>query len=175
MENLKTIVRISNDFFGNTSDTFKVEDINYLVNEINVFCETKNRNFRNIIEEEKRYHSEKEDYKNKIIVNAKGYSQGDWQDYILYYNEKELKTPKDRMYFSDIVKHLERTFTHQNDYIAEKFERTEINGKIFNSDPYDYTSFCVNNTEFPQEKEIIDEYISIYGKDFNQCIININN
>lgn len=171
MENLKTIIRISIDYVSHFAYESKIEDINYLVNEINVFCEIKNRDYTNLIEQEKRYHSEKEDYKNKIIVNAKGYSQSDWQVYVLYYNEKELKTPKDRMCFSDIVKHLERTFTHQNSFFVEKFDKTEINGKAFNSDPYDYTSFAIDHIEFPNDDDILKEYTSIYGEDFDEFII----
>tara|TARA_R110000850_G_scaffold276690_1_gene419693 strand:- start:139 stop:654 length:516 start_codon:yes stop_codon:yes gene_type:complete len=171
---MKTIIEISNDYNSDFCYQTKVEDINYLVNELDVFCELRNTNYINIIEQEKRYNSEKEDYKNKIIVNAKGYSQYDWQDYVLYYNEKELKTPKDRMYFSNLVKHLEREFTHQNDYIVKKYEQTEIDGKIFNSEPYDYTCFYIDDIEFPNNEDIIKEYIGLYGEDFDKFIIENN-
>ena len=171
---MKTIIEISNDYNSDFCYQTKVEDINYLVNELDVFCELRNTNYINIIEQEKRYNSEKQDYKNKIIINAKGYSQSEWQDYILYYNEKELKTPKDRMYFSNLVKHLEREFTHQNDYITKKYEQTKIDGKIFNSEPYDYTCFYIDDIEFPNNEDIIKEYIGLYGEDFDKFIIENN-
>lgn len=171
---MKTIIEISKDYNSGYCYQTKVEDINYLVNELDVFCETKNRNFINIIEEEKRYHSEKQYYKNKIIINAKGYSQGEWQDYILYYNKEEIKTLKDKSYLENIVIHLERTFTHQNDYIVKKYEQTEIEGKIFNSEPYDYTNFYINYIEFPNNEDIMKEYTEIYGKDFDEFIIEDN-
>ena len=151
---MKTIIEISKDYDNDFCYQTKVEDINYLVNELDVFCELRISDYINIIEQEKRYNSEKQDYKNKIIINAKGYSQSEWQDYILYYNENELNTPQKRMEFSYLVKHLERTFTYQNDYIAKKYEQTEIDGKIFNSEPFDYTCFYIDDIEFPNNEDI---------------------
>lgn len=171
---MKTIIEISNDYNSDFCYQTKVEDINYLVNELDVFCELRNTNYINIIEQEKRYNSEKEDYKNKIIINAKGYSQSEWQDYILYYNENELSTPQKRMEFSNLVKHLEREFTHQNDYITKKYEQTKIDGKIFNSEPYDYTCFYIDDIEFPNNEDIIKEYIGLYGEYFDKFIIEDN-
>tara|TARA_B110000211_G_C13857490_1_gene454980 strand:+ start:214 stop:729 length:516 start_codon:yes stop_codon:yes gene_type:complete len=171
---MKTIIEISTDHNSDFCYQRKIEDINYLVNELNVFCESRNSGYTNIIEEEKTYNSEKQDYKNKIIISAKGYSQSDWQDYTLYYNENELSTPQKRMYFSRLVKHLEETFTHQNDYIVTKYEQTEIGGKIFNSEPFDYTNFCIDCIEFPNNEDIIKEYIDIYGEDFSEFIIENN-
>jgi hypothetical protein len=171
----KTIVKISNDYGFSFAHESKVEDINYLANEINVFCEIKNHNYTNIVEREKRYHSEKEDYKNKVIINAKGYSQSDWQDYVLYYNEEEITTPQDKACFNALVIHLKRTFTHQNDYIAESFDQIEIDGKIFKSDPYNRDHFCIDHIEFPSDEEISNEFTSIYGDDYYKCIVRTNN
>ena len=171
---MKTILKISKDYGFNDAYNLKIEDINYLANEINVFCEIKNHNYTNIIEQEKTYHSQKEDYKNKTIINAKGYSQSDWQEYVLYYNEKELTTPQDKTYFSNLIQHLERTFTHQNNYIAKKYEQTEIDGKIFNSGNFDCSCFYIDYMEFPNDKDIIKEYTGLYGKDFNEFIIENN-
>jgi hypothetical protein len=78
------------------------------------------------------------------------------------------------MYFSNLVKHLEREFTHQNDYIVKKYEQTEIDGKIFNSEPYDYTCFYIDDIEFPNNEDIIKEYIGLYGEDFDKFIIENN-
>jgi len=171
---MKTILKISNEYGFNNAYNLKIEDINYLANEINVFCEIKNHNYTNIIEQEKRYHSKKEGYKNKIIINAKGYSQSDWQQYVLYYNEKELNTQQDRNYFSNLIQHLERTFTHQNNYIAKKYKQTKIDGKIFNSSHFYHTCFYIDYIEFPNDKDIIKEYIRLHGEDFNEFIVENN-
>ena len=171
---MKTIIKITKDYNSDLAYQSKVDDINMIVNEINVLCETKNNSYINLIEQEQRYSSEKEDYKNKIIIEAKGYSQSEWQTYTLYYNEKELKTPQNRMYFSDLIQNLERSFTHENDYSVEKYEQTEINGVLFNSEPHDYTSFSIVHTEFPEDNDIIKEYKSIYGIDYDTYLIDNN-
>ena len=171
---MKTIIKISKEYYSDLAYQTKVDDINMIANEINVLCETKNNSYINLIEQEKRYSSEKEDYKNKIIIEAKGYSQGEWQTYTLYYNEKELKTNLHRMYFSDLIQHLERSFTHNNDYSVEKYEQTKIDGVVFNSEPHDYTSFSIVHTEFPEDNDIIEEYKTIYGIDYNTYLIDNN-
>ena len=51
---MKTILKISKDYGFNDAYNLKIEDINYLANEINVFCEIKNHNYTNIIEQEKK-------------------------------------------------------------------------------------------------------------------------
>ena len=61
-----------------------------------------------------------------------------------------------------------------NDYWVEKFEQTEINGKKFNAEPHDHTSFCIRHIEFPEKEEVLEEYIEIYGKDFDESIIEID-
>ena len=171
---MKTIIKISKDYYSDLAYQSKVDDINTIVNEIDVLCEIKNDKFINLIEQEQRYSSEKEDYTNKIIIEAKGYSQSDWQTYSLYYNEKELKTPQHRMYLRDLIQHLERSFTHNNDYFVEKYEQTKINGVVFNAEPHDHTSFSIAHTEFPENNDIIEEYRSIYGADYDTHIIDNN-
>tara|TARA_R110000822_G_scaffold67786_1_gene164983 strand:+ start:376 stop:891 length:516 start_codon:yes stop_codon:yes gene_type:complete len=171
---MKTIIKISKDYYSDLAYESKVDDINMIVNEINVLCEVRNDKFINLIEQEQRYSSEKEDYKNKIVIEAKGYCQSEWQTHTLYYNEKELKIPQHRMYLSDLIQHLERSFTHNNDYFVEKYEQTKIDGKIFNAEANDYTSFCITHTEFPEDSDIIEEYKSIYGEDYDTYIIDNN-
>lgn len=166
---MKTIIKISNDYYSDLSYQMFREQINYLVNELDIFCEVKNDKFENIVEREKRYLSSKDDYKNKTIVNAIGYSQGDWQEYILYHNldenDNDLKI---------LVDELKKSFTHFNDYFVEKFEQEEIKGKKFNSEVLDITSFSITDIEFPDENDILDAYIEIYGKDFDKCIIEVD-
>ena len=52
--------------------TYHKEDINNIVNDINVYCEIENNSFYNIVEQEKRYISNKEDFKqrfNDILID----------------------------------------------------------------------------------------------------------
>ena len=165
---MKTIIRITNDYNGTLSyDNFK-EDINYLVNEMDIFCEVKNNNLNNIVEDEKNYAGNKDDYSKQTIVNATGYSQNEWETYVLYHNLEE----DDRNLIS-LVKQLKRSFTHFNDYQVEKFERTTIDGKDFDSEPHDYTCLCIDFIEFPEKEDIIKEYNEIYGVDYEEYIIEI--
>ena len=172
---MKTLVRISTDYFSNLSDDLYKEDINFLVNELNVCCNVDNNHFINIAEQEKRYNSSPEDYTNKITIEAKGYSQNEWQVYTLCYNENELQTNEDKARFNGLIEQLKKTFTHRNDYFCEKLEYTEIDGKKFiNPEPFDMTSFSITNIEFPNKEDIKEIYVSIYGEDFDEIEINID-
>ena len=171
---MKTIVKITNDYDSDGAHQSKVDDINYIVNEISVLCETTNDSYINLIEQEKRYASEKEDYNNKIIIEARGYSQSDWQTYTLYYNEKELQTPEQRMLLSILIQHLERSFTHSNDYKVAIFEQTVIDGKTFNSDPHDYICFSITHIEFPDEADVLEEYNAQKEVDHDSHIITLD-
>ncbi len=167
---MKTIIKITNDYNSQLSYDERNEDINCIVNDgLDCFCEVRNNEFTNIVEEQKNYFSVKEDYKNKTIVEAKGYSQGEWQTYILYHNVEE-----DDNDLQWLIEELKKSFTHMNDYWVEKFEQTEINGKKFNAEPHDYTSFCIRHIEFPEKEDVLKEYVEIYGEDFDECIIEIN-
>jgi hypothetical protein len=171
---MKTIIKITEDNYSDIAFIQWKEDINYLVNEVDVFCQIANNKYNNRVEKEKRYSSTEEDYKNTITIIAKGYSQSEWQEYTLHYNENELITPQQRTYFSDLIKQLERTFTHKHSYSVEKFEQTEIEGKTFNAEPHDYDSFCISHTEFPDKVDIEEEYNARYGIDYDIMIIDVD-
>ena len=172
---MKTLLKISKDNFSNLSYDMFIEDVNYLVNELNVHCEVKNNNYINIVEQQKRYVSNSDEYNNHVVIEARGYSQSEWQTYILYYNEDELNTPMHKSYFESLIKQLERSFTHFNEYYCEKFEYIESNGKQYiENESFDSTCFCIDNIEFPSEEDVKQEYIGIYGIDYDTIEININ-
>ncbi len=170
---MKTVIRINNDYHSQASYQDWRDEINQLVNSndfgVDVYCEISNDRLLNPVEEEKNYLSSKDDYKNVTCVTAKGYSQGDWQEYKLYHNcdenDKALKA---------LVKLLERSFTHFNDYFVEKFERTEIDGKVFNAEPHDFTNIIVDWIEFPEKEDVLKAYNEIYGEDYDEVEFNLN-
>jgi len=167
---MKTIIKITNDYNAQLSWESRNEDINYIVNEeVKCFCEVRNDRLINIVEQEKNYFSAKEEYKNRTVIEATGYSQGDWQTYVLYHNLDD-----DNKHIIDLVDLLEKSFTHLNDYWVEKFEQTEIDGKKFNAEPHDHTSFCIRHIEFPDKEDVLKGYIEIYGEDFDEYIIEID-
>lgn len=171
---METIIRITNDYNSDLSYEYFKEYIKNLVNELNIYCEVENKNFVNIVEQEKRYTSNIEDYKNSTVIKATGYHQSDWQIYTLYYNQNEIKTPGNKAAFNELINQLERSFTHFNDYFVEKFERQTINGKVFNSEIIDCTSFVIDNIEFPTEEDIISSYNDIYGIDYDEYILEVD-
>jgi hypothetical protein len=167
---MKTVIRISNDYLSNDAYNNHVEEIDTLVNEhINCHCEVANKTFHNLVEEQKRYATTKDEFKNKTIVDAIGYSQGDWQQYTIYHNLEE-----DSKELCWLIDELKKSFTHMNDYVVEKFEREEINGKNFDAEPHDYTSFSIRDIEFPEKNDILERYNYIYGIDYDEVILDIN-
>ena len=164
---MKTLVRITEDFDTSIAWEMKTEDINYLVNELDVYCDISNDNYLNLVEQEKRYYSEKEDYSNSVTIEAKGYSQGDWQEYTLYYNEGDFDTLQQRAYFDSLIEHLKRTFTHQSQFNVEKIEVIIKDDKTFYSEPFDHTSLCIDYIEFPEEDDIKEAYINMFGEDYD--------
>lgn len=163
----KIHLKIEADYFSGSAHADYIEEINELVNEINIFCVVKNSRYNNIIEDAKEYSSEIEDFTKNVIVEAKGYSQGDWQTYILYYND--YSDSLDRL-----IKALKKTFTHKNDYIVNKYEVITIDGEEYTSEIIDSTWFSITDIEFPENKDIIEEYNSQYGIDYDKIEIEIN-
>lgn len=160
---MKTLIEITTDYNSTDSYDYRNEQISEILRENNVYCEVKNNRFTNPVKST----GEKTDYKNKIIIDAIGYSQSDWQAYVLRYNK-----------MNDSIKYLiqllERSFTHQNDYFVQKFEVTNIKGKQFKSEAIDITTFGISDIEFPDENEVLKAYNDIYGKDYDIFEINID-
>ena len=167
---MKTVLRISLEYTGSVSHESFMEELIYLVNEtdLEILCKIKNDKFINPVEQAKNYSTDGVKFKYKTTVEAKGYSQSDWQEYTIYHNVE-----KDNENLIRLVDELKKSFTHMNDYWVEKFEREEINGKNFDAEPHDYTSFCIRDIEFPDEDDVLKTYLDIYGKDYDEVIINI--
>lgn len=171
---MKTLLRITEDNYNDIANNYYTEDINYLVNELNIYCNIENNNYIDIVEQEKRYVSYKGDYSNKKTITAKGYCQGDWQEFTVHYNESDLDTSQKRVYFRSLVESLERYFTHKNQYFCDLYEYVESNGKKFISEePFDSTTLVIDNIEFPNKDEIKQFYINTYGENFDEIEINI--
>lgn len=164
---MKTVIRITENVMSNEAYINWREDIDYIVAEIDVDCRISNHRLNNPIGTD-----DSPLFKHTTIVEARGYSQSDWQTYTLRHrgleSEKEL--------IDELIALLKKTFTHKNNYFVEKFERTETDGKVFNSKPHDFTSFAITDIEFPNVEDIINVYINIYGEDYDEVeVYNINN
>lgn len=165
-----TVIRINNDYMSTLAYDDRNEDIAYLVNEeLKVHCTASNKKFSNPVEQFQKADRSGENFKHVRTIVARGYSQGDWQEYTLRFNCNE-----DNQYLKQLVTHLERTFTHQNNYMVDKFERVEIGGKTFDADPHDFEHFYIDHIEFPEEEDVLKAYIDNWGEDFDEFEINID-
>lgn len=167
----KTLLKIENDYFSNMSEFYFNESIQFYLSEINVFCEISNTSFINPVEKNQKTTQNKKDFDSKITIEAKGYCQSEWQTYTLYYHKSDSK----KQAFKDLIFELKKSFTHKNDYVATKYEYTKINGSIFiNEETQDTIGFSINHIEFPTKEEIKNNYIDLYGKDFDRIEILTN-
>lgn len=166
----KTKVTIENHYSSMFSYENWREDISYLATELNVFIDSNSREYSNPIENK----TTAEDFKHSISVVAKGYSKGEWIDYTIRYNKDEVRSKESKLYLEELIEQLKRSFTHKHDYFVTKTEVTPVNGKDFESEPIDYTSFCINNVEFPEKEDIERAYLEHYGKDFDIIDFNID-
>lgn len=168
--NTTTKVVIKKDYNTNLCYDIWNEDISYLLTKLDLCCEIKNNSFVNIIEELQTTKNYSNNYKDNLIVNAVGYSQSDWQKYTIYYNKDDVN----KSYLKQLIKLLEKSFTHLNDYIAYVDELVTIDNKTYSSESTEYLGFCVNQIEFPQSENIIKEFKEQYGIEYDiiECTIN---
>ncbi len=156
---MKTLVKIEATYDGHSHE-MKLEDIQEAISGIDLYCETSNKRFIDIVNKKV---GEKDDYYYQEVIQAKGYSQGEWQTYNIYHSEDDI----DRLRTL-----LERTFTHENDYIASLYHYTEINDVRFVAeDCFDRTMFSVDDIEFPEKEDIIKRYEEIEGKNYDELLI----
>lgn len=167
---MKNLLRIERDNYNDIAQMDFTDEINYLVNELNIYCEQTNNNYINIVEQEKRYSSSKEEYDSIIEVSSIGYSQGDYINYIIHYNKEDLKDKKVLSVFNQLNKVLSNTFTHYNNqYTCSLYEYTVINNKTFiNEEPIDTNCIVLTHIEFPEDNDIIEEYNNIFGLNYNE-------
>ena len=169
---MKTLVRISEDNYSDQAYQDWKETIRYLVNELDLKIEASNNQYFNTPQKLQRYEP-REKYGSKEVIEAIGYSKGKWQRWTIHYNKSELDTKEKKALFSQLVEELQKTFTHQHSYFVEKFEYVEVDGKKFvEESSFDCTCFSIRHTEFPENQDIIKEYLAIYGEDFDLIEVN---
>jgi hypothetical protein len=157
--NINTKVVIKKDYNSNLSYDIRNQNIGYLLTELDLYCEIKNNSFVNIIKELQATNAYNNNYTDKLIINAVGYSQSDWQEYTLHYNKDEIN----KAYLKQLIKLLKKSFTHLNDYIAYVNELVTVDNKTYSSVNTECFGFCVNQTEFPESESIIKEFNEQFG------------
>lgn len=166
---MKKIVKIEQDYVSPLSIELRNEDVEYLVNEeISIFCEIANNKFVNFVEKLQHEKTSKEDFKNSVTVEAKGYSQGVWQRYTIYHNLED-----DNKYLNQLADVLKKSFTHQNDYDVATYESIERDGKTYLSIPQHEGMFCITDIEFPEKEDVIKAYNEQFGGDYDEIIVKL--
>ena len=163
---MKTIIEITNDYNSNNSFDLYNQQLKELTKDMDIYVTVDNFFVStNPIQDS---YGEAENFNYKLIVSAKGYSQSEWQVYNIYHNNKKDEKLE---YLTEL---LERRFTHFNDYFVSKFDRQEINGKDFDAEPHDFTTFSITDIEFPSEEDVIKTYNDFYGKDYDEVVVSID-
>lgn len=161
---MKTVIRIEVDHMGDGAYQEWKDDIEYIVNnEVDVEVEIENDRYINIVRAVCTRDLSGE-YDSLTRVQAKGYSQGDWQVYKVRYKSEDEDNP----HFKALLVLLERTFTHKHDYAVQRFMRTEIDGVVFNAEPHDHTWFSITDVEFPDKEDVLKAYQDQYGEDYDE-------
>tara|TARA_R110000744_G_scaffold119722_1_gene223232 strand:+ start:180 stop:707 length:528 start_codon:yes stop_codon:yes gene_type:complete len=165
-----TTLSISNDYDSTNAWDSYIEQINYIVNELDFHCEIRNNRLINIIAQEQTYSTNIDEYENKIIVETIGCSQSDWQTYELYYNDFDSKEQKSL--FDDLVVLLRRSFTHFNNYYFELIESIIVEGKEYeNKEPIKNGVFIIDWIEFPDNNDILTAFTEAYGLNYDKHVI----
>jgi hypothetical protein len=146
---MKNIARISRDNHSQLSDDIWNEDLNEHIQSLDVFIDTRNRQFSyDAIRNQRRELDEFDNTNNGdaqcIIVEAKGYVQSEWESFEVYYkcSDKEV---------NPLIEHLKKTFTHRNDYLVENVEEL-ITG---HTKVVERCVVNVNDPEFPELQDIV--------------------
>tara|TARA_R110002072_G_scaffold264865_1_gene423786 strand:- start:10 stop:537 length:528 start_codon:yes stop_codon:yes gene_type:complete len=163
-------LNISNDYDSSSAWDIYIEQIKYIVNELDVHCEIRNKKLINIVEQEQKYNTDINEYDNKIIIETIGYSQSEWQAYELYYNYFQSKEQK--ALFDGLVVLLKRSFTHFNNYYFELIESIIVEGKEYENNKYiENGGFFIDWIEFPNNDDILDAFKDEFELNYDKYII----
>tara|TARA_R110002074_G_scaffold124129_3_gene260375 strand:+ start:2320 stop:2817 length:498 start_codon:yes stop_codon:yes gene_type:complete len=135
-------VKVKSDYESGFSWDMYIDYVKELAIELDIAVHNSNRRMSNLLPSKK---IDTDGYHKSCIVGCKGYSQSDWDDYKIYYNEesKELELLKEQ---------ISRAFTHKHDYWIETIETLESG----HSKVIDSCVISIDWIEFPDENDIKD-------------------
>ena len=138
----KYVVILINDYDSVFSWYMYLDYVRDLASEIDIAVHNRNRSMSNILPSKK---IDTDGYHKSCIVGCTGYSQSEWDDYTIYYNEesKELELLKEQ---------ISMAFTHKHDYCIEAIETLESGHSMV----IDYCIVSIDWIEFPDENDIKD-------------------
>ena len=146
----KTIeLRVSNDYDSGFAYEMYREQLMELSKDLDISVYNTNRGMSNILPNKK---IDTDGYVQSIIVKCQGYSQSEWDEYIIHYNVMTAD-------LSMLIEDLEKLFTHKNDYIVREVEILDSGHEL----GLDTHVININHIEFPTKCDITREIN-------NQCI-----
>tara|TARA_R110002074_G_scaffold1973_2_gene11869 strand:+ start:684 stop:1184 length:501 start_codon:yes stop_codon:yes gene_type:complete len=163
----KIKLEVKNDYDSNYSWELYKDNLEDLLDGLDVRVENSNTRNTNILEKVNSYRKGVE-YKNYIDVSCKGYSQGDWDDYKIYFDYSNDEFIEEFSRVEDVAKELEKLYTHKNDYWVQQIEVLDSG----HEKTLECLSFSILDIEFPENSDIkyrIDEEMIKYDEiEFNQ-------
>jgi hypothetical protein len=165
MKTIKLVVE--NDYDSGFSWELYEDNLHDLLNGLDVRVENSNTRNSNILEKVNSYRKGVE-YKNFIDVNCVGYSQGDWDEYKIYFDYSNEEFIEEFSRVEDCAKELEKLYTHKNDYVVKQIEELDSG----HTKTLESFYFSILDVEFPNNSDIkyhIDEESIEYDEiEFNQ-------
>ena len=163
----KIKLEVKNDYDSGYSWELYKDNLENLLDGLDVRVENSNSRNSNILEKVNSYRKGVE-YKNYIDVSCKGYSQGDWDDYKIYFDYSNDEFIEEFSRVEDVAKELQKLYTHKNDYWVQQIEVLDSG----HTKPLLSFQFSILDIEFPNNSDIkyrIDEEMIEYDEiEFNQ-------
>ena len=161
---MKTIIKVKPDYDSSLAWELYKEFLQTISEDQDIHVTNKNSDFLNVLPIEitgKGYRADKPDYKNQLTIECRGYSQGDWDTYTIYYNEltDDIKL---------LAEELKKIFTHKNEYYLQEIEELESG----HSKVIDTYGLVISNVEFPDKEDIEKEIKEQYNLKYDELIIN---
>jgi hypothetical protein len=161
----KIRVVIERDYSSNTSWDLYVDNLKYLLEGLDVKIENTNPRNTNILKDQNNY-KKRSEYKGYLKANPKGYSQGEWDEYTIYFDY--TKDDEEFARIEDIIEELERLYTHKNDYQVKIVE--------YNNEGYSKVvgveHISITQIEFPEEEDLIKE-LDEMGCEYDEIQFNL--
>ena len=158
MKKIKLVVK--NDYDSSYCWELYKDNLQDLVDGLDVRVENSNSRNTNILKGVNSYKKGVE-YKNYIDVRCIGYSQGDWDDYKIYFDYSNGEEEFDRVMY--VASELEKLYTHKNDYFVQQIEVLDSG----HEKTIQRFSFSILDVEFPNNSDIkyrIDEEMIEYDE-----------
>ena len=154
---MKTILKVKPNYDSSLAWDMYKESLRTISEDQDIHVVNQNRNFLNVLPTD----GNVEDYENQIEIVCRGYVQGEWDTYTIYYHEL---TDSIKL----IAEELKKLFTHQNDYCIQEIEKLDSG----HSKVIDTHGLIISDVEFPEKEDIKNAIQDQLNLDYDELIIN---